>query len=131
MAKIDARVIPILVILYILAFLDRVNISNALTLGMPEELHLNNTTDQQSNIALAIFFVPYVLLEIPSNWAMRHFKPHIWLSACISLFGVFMLAQGFVRNYMGLLATRFFLGVPEAGIFSGCKWSLLQAIESY
>lgn len=129
-AKIDIRLIPILVLVYILAFLDRVNISNALTLGLPEELKLNNVTDQQSNIALAIFFVPYVLLEIPSNWLMKKFKPHVWLSGCITFFGIFMLAQGFVKSYGALLATRFFLGLAEAGIFPGCKCNILRACLS-
>ncbi|KAL9609956.1 MAG: hypothetical protein Q9167_005308 [Letrouitia subvulpina] len=100
--KIDFRVIPPLFLIYVLAFLDRVNISNALTLGLPKDLHL---TGQQPNAALAIFFVPYVLFEIPSNLIMKRVTPRIWL-------------PGF-QNYSGLLATRFFLGLAEAGVFPG------------
>ncbi|KAL8787402.1 MAG: hypothetical protein Q9195_007777 [Heterodermia aff. obscurata] len=94
----------------------RVNISNALTMNLPKDLHL---VGDQRNVALTIFFVPYVLFEIPSNLLLKRFKPHIWLSGCILAFGVIMLAQGFVQNYSGLLATRFLLGLAEAGIFPG------------
>jgi MFS family permease len=85
-------------------------------MSLPTELGLKG---QQANIALTIFFVPYVLLEIPSNILMKKFNPHVWLSSCILAFGVIMLCQGFVNSYGGLLATRFFLGVTEAGIFPG------------
>ncbi|KAF6236749.1 hypothetical protein HO173_005040 [Letharia columbiana] len=115
--KIDIRVIPILFIIYLAAFLDRVNIANALTLRLPKDLHLKGN---ESNVALTIFFVPYVLFEVPSNILMKRFKPHVWLSGCILAFGIVMLCQGFVQSYSGLLATRFFLGLAEAGVFPGC-----------
>ncbi|TVY20111.1 MFS transporter prlL [Lachnellula arida] len=114
--KIDRRLIPILFIIYVAAFLDRVNISNALTMSLPKDLKLVGV---ERNIALTIFFVPYILFEIPSNMLMKRFRPHIWLSGCILAFGIIMLAQGFVTTYGGLLATRFFLGLTEAGIFPG------------
>jgi MFS family permease len=83
---------------------------------MPQDLGL---TGQQPNVALTVFFVPYILFEIPSNICMKRFSPHVWLSGCISAFGIIMLCQGFVQNYSGLIATRFFLGLAEAGIFPG------------
>ena len=85
-------------------------------MGMPEHLGL---TGQQPNAALAVFFVPYVVLEIPSNLLLKRVTPHLWLSFCIMSFGLVMLSQGFVQNYGGLLVTRFLLGVFEAGIFPG------------
>jgi MFS family permease len=83
---------------------------------MPAELGL---TGQQPNIALAIFFVPYIVFEIPSNILMKRLSPHVWLSFCVLGFGIAELCQGFVQNYSGLIATRFFLGLFEAGIFPG------------
>lgn len=83
---------------------------------MPEELGLSG---QQPNIALAIFFVPYIVFEMPSNMLMKRFTPHVWLSFCMVCFGVIMLAQGFVQSYGGLLATRFLLGLFECGVFPG------------
>lgn len=85
-------------------------------MSMPQELGLSG---QQPNVALAVFFVPYIIFEIPSNIFMKRFTPHVWLSLCILGFGIVMLSQGFIKNYSGLLATRFFLGLFEAGIFPG------------
>ncbi|EHK99844.1 MFS general substrate transporter [Glarea lozoyensis ATCC 20868] len=117
MTKIDLRVIPFLCILYLLAFLDRVNIANARSFGLIAELKLQGN---QYNTALTIFFVPYILFEIPSNVLLKKFSPRIWLSACMFMFGVVSICQGLVQNYAGLLVTRFFLGVFEAGMFPGC-----------
>jgi MFS family permease len=117
MRKIDLRVIPFLCILYLLAFLDRVNIANAKSFRLVEDLHLQKV---QYNTALTIFFVPYIFFEIPSNVLLKKFSPAVWLSANMFLFGAVSIAQGFVTNYGGLLTTRFFLGVFEAGMFPGC-----------
>ncbi|KAL8952423.1 MAG: hypothetical protein Q9222_001658 [Ikaeria aurantiellina] len=116
LTQIDLRVIPVLSILYLLAFLDRTNIANASVYGLQEELNLQNT---QYNTALTIFFVPYIAFEIPSNILLKKLKPHLWLSMCMFLFGVVTICQGLVQNYSGLLATRFFLGVAETGMFPG------------
>ncbi|KAI4110178.1 MAG: hypothetical protein L6R37_000071 [Teloschistes peruensis] len=115
-AKIDLRVIPVLSILYLLAFLDRTNIANASIFKLREDLNLQTT---QYNTALTIFFVPYIAFEIPSNILLKKLKPHVWLSGCMFLFGVVTICQGLVQNYSGLLATRFFLGVAESGMFPG------------
>lgn len=114
--KIDFRVIPFLCILYLLAFLDRVNIANARSFGLAKDLALKAN---EYNTALTIFFVPYVLFEIPSNMLLKRLSPRVWLSACMFMFGVVTTCQGLVRNYSGLLATRFFLGVFEVGRESG------------
>ncbi|KAF7876760.1 hypothetical protein EAF04_001843 [Stromatinia cepivora] len=117
MRKIDLRVIPFLCILYLLAFLDRVNIANAKSFKLATDLHLTGT---QYNTALTIFFVPYVFFEIPSNILMKRLNPNIWLSSLMFLFGLVSICQGLVQNFGGLLATRFFLGLCEAGMFPGC-----------
>lgn len=117
MAKIDFRVIPFLCILYLLAFLDRVNIGNAKSFGLAKDLHLGGV---EYNTALTMFFVPYIVFEIPSNILMKRLSPRIWLSGCMFMFGVVSVCQGLVQNYSGLLATRFFLGLFECGMFPGC-----------
>jgi len=116
-ARIDLHVLPFLCIMYLLAFLDRVNIANANVFGLSEELDL--LRDNRYNTALVIFFVPYILCEIPSNILLKKMKPRIWLSICMFGFGLVTMLQGFVQNYSGLLATRFFLGVFESGMFPG------------
>ncbi|KAH0371388.1 MFS general substrate transporter, partial [Aureobasidium melanogenum] len=119
--KIDFHVVPFLCILYLLAFLDRVNIANANVAGLSTDLNLEN---HEYNNALVIFFVPYILFEIPSNILLKKFKPHVWLSGCMFLFGLTTTLQGVVQNYSGLLATRFFLGLFESGMFPGCFYLL-------
>ncbi|KAI1177742.1 major facilitator superfamily domain-containing protein [Nemania sp. FL0916] len=114
--KIDFRILPILCLVYLISFLDRANISNALTLGLPEELGLEGS---QSNVALTIFFIPYIIFEIPSNLLLKRFTPRLWLSLCCITFGIVTIGQGFVQSYSGLLATRFLLGLAETGISPG------------
>lgn len=57
------------------------------------------------------------VFEIPSNILLKKLKPHLWLSICMFMFGLTTTLQGLVQNYHGLLATRFFLGVFEAGMY--------------
>ena len=115
-AKIDFRVIPVLSIMYLLAFLDRTNIANASVFGLQDDLGLTGT---QYNTSLTIFFVPYILFEIPSNILLKKLRPNVWLSTCMFLFGLVTICQGLVQGYSGLLATRFFLGLAETGMFPG------------
>ena len=116
--KIDWHLMPVLCVLYLLAFLDRVNISNANIFGLSQELDL--VRDNRYNTALVIFFVPYILFEIPSNVILKKLKPNVWLSGCMFMFGLVTICQGLVQNYSGLLTTRFFLGLFETGMFPGC-----------
>ena len=97
---------------------DRVNIGNANVYGLSTDLDL---TGDMYNTALCVFFVPYIVFEIPSNVLLKRFRPHIWLSANMFLFGFTTMMQGVVKNYSGLLACRFFLGVFETGMFPGGK----------
>lgn len=117
MWRVDKRVMPCIVILYMLAFLDRVNIGNAKSFKLAEDLGLQG---RDFNTALTVFFVPYILGEIPSNIFVNRFTPRKWLSLCGIGFSAITLFQGFVQNFSGLLATRFFLGLVEAGMFPGC-----------
>ncbi|KAI1335145.1 MFS general substrate transporter [Xylariaceae sp. FL0016] len=115
--RIDWRVVPFLCILYLLAFLDRVNIANARSFGLEKDLDLEKV---EYNTALTMFFVPYVFFEIPSNILLKRFSPRIWLPGCMLGFGIVSVCQGLVQSYSGLLATRFFLGLFETGMFPGC-----------
>lgn len=87
--------------------------------GLAKDLDLG--TGDKYNTALVIFFVPYCLFEVPSNILLKKFKPHVWLSLNMFLFGFTTMMQGLVKNYSGLLATRFFLGLFETGMFPGGK----------
>ncbi|RMJ28417.1 Major Facilitator Superfamily [Aspergillus sp. HF37] len=115
MAKIDWHVMPCLCIMYLLAFIDRVNMGNAAILGLKEELNMES--GMKYNTALTIFFVPYIIFEIPSNILLKKMKPHAWLSLCMFGFGLVMVFQGLVSNWGGLMATRWFLGFYLMGMW--------------
>lgn len=114
--RIDLRVVPVLSVLYLLAFLDRTNVANAAIFGLQKDLGISAN---QYSTALTIFFVPYVLFEIPSNIVLKRLKPHVWLSICMFGFGLVTICQGLVQNWGGFMATRFFLGLFESGMFPG------------
>ncbi|KAK0735930.1 major facilitator superfamily domain-containing protein [Schizothecium vesticola] len=115
--RIDMHVIPFVSVLYLLAFLDRVNVGNAKAFHLIDDLKLKGT---EFNTVLTIFFIPYILLEIPSNVLLKKLSPRIWLSICCLGFGIVTTFQGLTQNYGGILATRFLLGVFECGMFPGC-----------
>ncbi|EIN13080.1 MFS transporter [Punctularia strigosozonata HHB-11173 SS5] len=119
--KIDWHLLPVLCVLYLLAFLDRVNISNAALFGLQTDLNL---TSLQYNNCLVIFFVPYILAEVPANVLMKKFRPHITLPTCMFMFGLVTTLQGLTFSYGSLLVTRFFLGFFEAAMFPGCFYLL-------
>ncbi|KAJ5556682.1 hypothetical protein N7494_000597 [Penicillium frequentans] len=115
--KIDIRLVPMLAILYLISHLDRANIGNAKILGLTEDLGLSGI---QYNIALSLFFVPYILLEVPSNILLKRFaRPSVYLGTLIVIWGSIMTLTGVVKNFGGLLAMRLLLGIFEAGFFPG------------
>ncbi|KAL2811982.1 major facilitator superfamily domain-containing protein [Aspergillus granulosus] len=122
MTKIDFRLLPCLCVVYIITFLDRVNIGNAAVLGMREDLNITSGT--KYNAALMIFFIPYILFEIPSNIFLKKLSPHVWLSLCTFGFGLILILQGLVKSWETLMVTRWFLGMFETGMLPGCVYLL-------
>ncbi|KAL3488810.1 major facilitator superfamily domain-containing protein [Aspergillus germanicus] len=118
--KVDIRLIPMLAVLYLISHLDRANIGNAKIEGLDTDLGLSGV---QWNIVLSVFFVPYVLLEVPSNMLLKNFaRPSIYLGILITSWGIIMTLTGIVQNFAGLLVTRILLGVFEAGFFPGAVY---------
>uniref|UniRef100_A0A0D2Y3R1 Major facilitator superfamily (MFS) profile domain-containing protein n=1 Tax=Fusarium oxysporum (strain Fo5176) TaxID=660025 RepID=A0A0D2Y3R1_FUSOF len=119
--KVDYRVVPLLTIMYLIAFIDRANIGNAKIAGMNDELGL---TGRQYNIVLTVFFIPYALLEVPSNIILKLTRPSIWLPSIMLAWGIVLTLMGIVQNFTGLTIARVFLGIPEAGFFPGATYLL-------
>jgi 4-hydroxybenzoate polyprenyltransferase len=67
----------------------------------------------QYNTAVTLFFVPYTLLEIPSNIVLKLMRPSRWIAILMFAWGMVMTLMGLINSYGGLLAGRFFLGVAE------------------
>lgn len=82
--KCDLHLMPVLYILLLLAFLDRVNIGNARIQGLEKDLNMKGN---DFNIALFVFFITYILCEVPSNFVLKHVRPSIWLSGIIFAWG--------------------------------------------
>ncbi|KIJ17683.1 hypothetical protein PAXINDRAFT_111174 [Paxillus involutus ATCC 200175] len=114
--KIDLRLLPVLTLLYLLSFLDRTNIGNAKIDGLTTDIGVSAPA---YNTALAIYFVGYVLLEIPANCSLKRFNPQIWLPTLTLVWGIVSIGQGLVSNQAGLFGIRFLLGMTEAGLFPG------------
>lgn len=121
MRKIDWHLLPLVSVLYLLAYLDRGNIGNAKVEGLAEDLKLHGN---QYNVTLTIFFITYSVFEVPSNAVLKMTRPSIWLPIIMIAWGVVMTLMGTVHNYMGLFWARFFLGVAEAGLFPGIAYLL-------
>ncbi|KAG0143674.1 hypothetical protein CROQUDRAFT_672820 [Cronartium quercuum f. sp. fusiforme G11] len=84
--KLDFRTIPILSLLYLACFIDRTNIGNAKIAGLENDLGL---TGIRYNISIAVFFVTYIIVEIPSNHLMRRFGAKAWLPVLVCGWGLF------------------------------------------
>ncbi|KAI0379557.1 MFS general substrate transporter [Hypomontagnella monticulosa] len=109
----DLHIWPILFVIYVMSFLDRINISNARIQGMTEDLDLYGN---RFNIALFVYFIPYILLEVPSNMVFTKVKPSYYLSFLMLSWAIINMCMGFVATYEGLVVLRFFLGTFEAGV---------------
>ncbi|KAJ5403366.1 hypothetical protein N7509_003237 [Penicillium cosmopolitanum] len=114
--KCDLRVVPILMLLYLLAFLDRINIGNARLQGLERDIGMKGG---QYNYALFIFFIPYILCEVPCNLIMKKLAPSTWISGIMVAWGCVTVGQGFVKSWSALMACRFLIGIFEAGFLPG------------
>jgi MFS transporter, ACS family, tartrate transporter len=113
--KLQARIIPFIFVLYVIAFLDRINIGFA-ALTMSRELVI---TSQQFGFLSGIFFWGYFLFEMPSNLLLHKVGARIWIARILISWGVVAMLTGFVQTAMHLYVMRFLLGLAEAGYFPG------------
>lgn len=109
--KIGWRLLPFMLLCYILAFLDRINIGFAQP-HMQPELHLS---DAAYGIGAGIFFLGYVLFELPSNLLLTRIGMRKTVSRIMILWGLTSVAMMFVSNVMGFYILRVLLGIFEAG----------------
>ncbi|KAF5002528.1 hypothetical protein FGRMN_293 [Fusarium graminum] len=126
--KCDLRLLPPLIVIYFLSFMDRTNIGNAKIQGMTEDLKM---TGNDYSMALFVFFIPYILFEVPSNIVIKRVSPSLWLSAITVLWGISTMGMGLVKNIQGLIACRVLLGIFEAGIVPGCVYLISMYYQRY
>lgn len=97
------------------------SIGNAKVAGMMDDLHL---TSNQYSMVLVIFFIAYVVFEIPSNLILSNARPSIYIPTIMTLWGVITCCIAAAKSYQALLAVRFVLGVLEAGFAPGVMFLL-------
>ncbi|WP_435242650.1 MFS transporter [Streptomyces cucumeris] len=113
--KVTWRLMPVLIAGYFVSYVDRINISFA-KFGLTESFGLSATG---FGFAAGIFFVGYILFEVPSNLVQHRVGARIWLSRIMLTWGVIAAATAFVNSAATLYAARFLLGAAEAGFFPG------------
>lgn len=114
--KVAWRLLPLLGVLYLVNYLDRVNISFAGPGGMNRELGMSATV---FGFASGIFFFGYLLLEVPSNLILHRVGARRWIARIMITWGILATAMAFVPNATTLVVLRFLLGAAEAGFFPG------------
>jgi MFS transporter, ACS family, tartrate transporter len=113
--KLQFRLLPFLFALYVVAFIDRINLGFA-ALTMNRELAI---TSQQFGLAAGIFFCGYFLFEVPSNLILHKIGARVWIARILLTWGTVASLTGFVQSAHQLYIARFALGLAEAGYFPG------------
>ena len=113
MRRAQLRLLPLVFLAYLIAIVDRLNISFAAA-TMNEDLGFSATV---YGLAGGIFFISYALLEVPSNIAMMRFGTRVWITRIMVTWGLISAAQMFVQTPLQFYILRFALGAAEAGFF--------------
>lgn len=115
MAVVRRRLIPFMFVLYIVSYLDRINVGFA-ALQMNRDLHFS---DAVYGFGAGVFFIGYVLFEIPSNLILHRVGARTWIARIMMTWGVLAAAMMLVRTAPAFYVMRFLLGLAEAGFFPG------------
>lgn len=115
MRRVFWRLIPFLFVLYVCAYLDRVNLSFA-ALSMRRDLGFSGTV---YGAGAGLFFISYALFEIPANLILLRLGPRRWMAIIMVAWGIVSSAMALIHSSFGFYLLRFLLGVAEAGFFPG------------
>ncbi|KAJ6138362.1 Major facilitator superfamily domain general substrate transporter [Penicillium samsonianum] len=118
--RIDLRLLPILGIMYSISLIDRTNLGLAFVAGMEQDLGLD--IGNRYTIVVMVFFVAYIIFEIPSNLILPRAGAANWLAFLGFSFGVILIGMGFTKSWTTMVACRVLLGVMEAGFLPGCTY---------
>jgi ACS family tartrate transporter-like MFS transporter len=120
MRAVSVRLIPFLFLLYVVSYLDRVNISTA-ALQMNRDVGLDPAA---YGFGAGIFFISYATAEVPSNLILARVGARLWIARIMITWGLIAAAMMFVRGPVSFAILRFLLGVAEAGFFPGIIYYL-------
>ena len=113
--KLTIRIVPFIMLLYFIAYLDRVNIGFA-SLTMNQDIQLSNAA---YGLGAGLFFIGYFLFEVPSNLILHRIGARIWIARIMFTWGVISALMAVVQGPISFYVLRFLLGAAEAGFFPG------------
>src|SRR5260221_4271824 len=114
-SKISWRLLPLIIVIYFVAYIDRTNVSFA-SFGMSKDLGL---TSYIYGWGAGIFFLGYFLFEVPSNFMLERIGARFWIARIMITWGLVAAATALTTGPASFLFFRFMLGVTEAGFFPG------------
>ena len=113
--KLHLRLMPVLLMMYVMAFLDRANVGFAKQ-GLEANAGIDNAAFA---FGASIFFIGYAVLEVPSNLILHRVGARVWMSRIMVTWGLISAATAFVTTPHTYYVARFLLGMAEAGFFPG------------
>ncbi|GKZ31067.1 hypothetical protein AbraIFM66950_011126 [Aspergillus brasiliensis] len=119
--KIDRRILPLVLLIYLFNYLDRNSITQARVYGLQEDTHLKGAEYQT---VISIFSVGYILMQVPSTMLMTKLRPSIYLPTCMIVWAIFSGCTAATNNVGSIMAVRFLLGFFEAPFFPGAIYYL-------
>ncbi|KAL2797301.1 major facilitator superfamily domain-containing protein [Aspergillus keveii] len=119
--KIDLYIVPTVACIYLFCFIDRANIGNARLAGLEEDLSMSG---YDYNTVLSVFYISYIVFEIPSNIACKWLGPGWFLPGLTVAFGLCSVFTAFVHTTASAAGVRFVLGIFEAGMMPGITYYL-------
>ncbi|KAH9941929.1 MFS general substrate transporter [Amylocystis lapponica] len=118
----DARLMPTIIVIFIMNYIDRVAVTSAKLQGLTQDLHLS---DIQYSTVLAVLYASYVPAQLPSNMILNRIsRPSYYIPGCVVAWGLTSLLTGITKNYAGIIACRIFIGLPEAAFYPGAMYLL-------
>ncbi|WOP19096.1 MFS transporter [Raineyella sp. LH-20] len=121
-ARITRRIVPFVMVLYTVAYVDRSVIGFA-KLQMAADVHIS---DAAYGLGAGLFFLGYFLFEVPSNWVLPRVGARKWFTRILVTWGLVTMATALTRNSASFYTLRFLLGVAEAGFYPGILFYLTQ-----
>ncbi|KAH8115372.1 MFS transporter [Phellopilus nigrolimitatus] len=110
--KLDTRLVPTVILVYIMNIIDRTSVTAARLKGLEQDLHLS---DIQYDTVVAILYASYCTAQVPSNMLLNRIsRPSLYIGACVVVWGLTSAMTGITHNFAGILACRVFIGFPEA-----------------
>jgi len=120
--KLDMRLMPTIVLIFIMNYIDRTAVTTARLKGLEQDLGL---TDLQYETVVAILYVSYCPAQIPSNMVLNWIsRPSLYIGTCVVLWGLTSALTGVTHNFAGIMACRVFIGLPEAAFYPGAIYLL-------